>query len=200
MMRDELTTERDREILDHYFVFFPGAVQIYSYHAVESFLDGPLHVVEIGPETEEEDWRYLTVGMSRKPMPAAAADEHRAELLLYSSEQRPELADALAGLASYPFEYETNLGVGHTIAGEAGQGIVPGSPLTEILLTPVYFEDAGFDTWQVSDGTHVQVLWVTPIHTSEREFILKHGWRALVEGPFIEQELDAADLFRGPVA
>ena len=192
-------TQLDREILQHYRTFFGQVHKLYTYQDLGPNRDGGLHVAEFPAGTPQSDWRYLTIGMSRWVMPTAPQPQHRIELLMYSCEHRPELADVLSNLATYPFNNQTHLGIGHTIVGNPEEGVVPGSPLTEILLTPVYFEPYGFSAWQISEETHIEVLWVTPIYPSEREYILRKGWRALVEGPFIEQEVQISDLFRDPV-
>jgi hypothetical protein len=119
--------------------------------------------------------------------------------MMYSAVRQEELANVLAKLASYPYVNSTFLAAGHTIAGKAGEGIVEGSPLTDFLFTPVYFEEDGFDMFQLSDKTHVEVLWATPIYVTERMFAKQHGWKTLVEGPFIEHEIQPGDLWRPAV-
>jgi hypothetical protein len=117
---------------------------------------------------------------------------------MYSRERRKELAEVVATLASYPFIQRTAFTVGDTIAGTPGDGVVDGSPLTEFILTYVYFEAEGIDTIEHDDGTHTQVLWATPLYHSERVFAKIHGWKELI-GLFLREETQPADLFRPAV-
>lgn len=188
---------RDRELVDHY-VRFQGPYQrIFRFDEVPETTPNPIFVLEFAPAVEEYDWIYITAGMSRKPMPLGLPDHH-IELMMYAGQRQEELANVLAKLARYPFVNATRFVVGDTIAGMPGEGIVAGSPLTEFILTHVYFESEGFDTILHSDGSHTHVMWATPIYLSERMFVKQHGWRALVEEVFPEQEVQPADLWRPP--
>jgi hypothetical protein len=197
-MTQELFTPRDQELLSHY-VRFQG-----NYRSITTFGEGPegapkpLFVLEFAPPSEEYDWLYMTLGASRQPMPRQAPT-HRIELLIYARQRQPELANVLAKLALYPFVNDTFLDVGHTIAGTPDTGIIPGSPLTEFLLTYPYFEAEGFDRISHADGSHTQILWATPLYLSERVYVTQHGWRALVEQVFPQHEVQPADLWRAPV-
>ena len=190
--------EWDRNLIRHY-IHFQG-----NYHGLFKFADGdekaprPIYVLEFSPSSQEYDWLYITSGMSRKPM-FMGNDQHRVELIMYSRTQQIELTNTLAKLAMYPFVHETNFAAGHTIAGKPGDGIVTGSPLTDILLTPVYFEAEGFDYVPNVDGTHTHILWATPIYQSELSYIKQHGWRMLIEDLFTKHEVQPADLWRPPV-
>lgn len=122
---------------------------------------------------------------------------YRAEYLFYSSDREPAVNDVLANLAVRPWLYGKVYCDGDTIAGPP-EGLFPDSPLTDLLLAKPYFLDEDFDPVLHKDGTHTHILWVIPIHPSERLFAERSGDLALFE-LFMEQEIDSSDLSRPPV-
>jgi hypothetical protein len=103
----------------------------------------------------------------------------RFELVLLSNERHDALPDMLEALAAYPFVFNTFFTAGDVVAGSPDGGVIPGSPLTEILLTHPYFDKSDFETIQHEDGSHTHILWLMPIHMSERLYAREHGYRAL---------------------
>lgn len=184
------------EVLGRYAEFLGRPAEAWSYDDMPGAGPRRIEVLAFAPSEPGDVWRYVTLGMSSLPMPGLAETTHRVELMLYAYEQHEQLPDVLAGLASYPFVTGAHLDAGHTIAGTPGEGVVPGSPLTEFLFTPLYFEDDRLRQFPLSDGTHVTLLWATPIYLTERRYALEHGWTRLVEGPFTEQEVEPGDLWR----
>jgi hypothetical protein len=194
-------TLREKEIVAHYRRFLGKETRIVRFDGMPEPAPSTIRVLEYAPEQDGDAWAYTTVGVSDKPMPvpgdpAPQHDDHRIELVLYSATQQEELIDALHLLAAYPFVHNTFLSWGHMIAGSPGNGIVEGSPLTEILLSRPYLD--GMDIIHHEDGTHTQLLWVVPIHLSERMYAREHGHGGLEE-LFGEREIDSADLWRPPV-
>lgn len=185
------------ELVQHYTHFQGPVSNVLEFANGPQAAPRPILVLEFAPPSPEYDWLYITAGMGHKPVPQGRWDHH-IELLMYTRQQQEELATSLAQLAMYPYVHNSFFDVGHTIAGEAGAGVVTGSPLTDILLTYVYAEAEGFDTINHSDGTHTQILWATPIYPSERVYAKQRGWKNLIETVFIEQEVQPADLWRPP--
>lgn len=200
--RSELSlSPHDLEVLSHYDRFMGSSISdIFVLAQVP--VDGikPIYVLEYSPPSDEYDWVYLTVGMSRLPMAAPAQiSDPRAELMAYSDRRYEELVDSLAGIAAYPFLHRTFLAQGHTIHGRDGQGIVAGSPLTDVYLTRPYYAEEGFEVIAHGDGTHTHVFWLIPIYPSERVFAAERGWKAL-EALFVEKDAPTSNLMRAPVA
>jgi hypothetical protein len=127
------------------------------------------------------------------------AQHHRIELFVTANGQHDDFVELLTLLAAYPIFYRTYLGLGQTIAGRADQGVVAGSPLTDLFLTAPAGMPPGFDHLDLDDGTHVLLVWVVPVYRSERMLAVEHGWRALEER-FMERRTDTNDLWRAPVA
>ncbi|MBA3945145.1 MAG: suppressor of fused domain protein [Herpetosiphonaceae bacterium] len=190
---------RDTELINHYTKFLGQRSCLFEFKQLDPPSPNPIIVLEFPPRAEGFDWVYVTVGAGRKPMPKTKDPKHRVEFLLYSRQCQAELAHVLAQIAAYPFVNNTLLAAGHTIAGTSHEGVIPGSPLTEFLITPVYFEAEDFDTIRHTDGTHTEVLWATPLYLSERMFVKERGWKVLVEELFIEHEVEPADLWRARV-
>ena len=194
-------TLREKEIVAHYRRFLGKETRIVRFDGMPEPAPSTIRVLEYAPASEGDAWAYVTVGVSDRPMPDpnrpdSQPNDPRLELVAYSATQQEALIDVLPTLAAYPFAHNTFLGWGHMIAGTPGRGIVEGSPLTEILLSRPYLD--GMDIIHHEDGTHTQLLWVVPIHLSERMYAREHGHGALEE-LFAEHEIDSADLWRPPV-
>jgi len=142
-----------------------------------------------------------TVGMAAtiQTIPAdqsCASSEPRTELLIFSEIQDVNrLGQRLRALGDYPFKNKCLLHWWHNLS--LGEPIVPNSPLTAIMLSYPPFEEA-FATFHVSNK-RVDVLWVVPLHESERKFMIQHGINAL-EDQFESQGVDVSDMFRPPVS
>ena len=193
----------DGEVRAHYdrFLGQPSGSRVFG--ELPAPAPSPLTVLEYEPGSPDERWLYVTLGMSRRSMPQPISGEtdaprRRSELVIFSRGRSPELADSLTDLAVYPFALDTFLAEGHTIAGSPGEGIVEGSPLTDIFLTYPVFADEEFKLIRHRDGNHSHVLWVVPVYTSERLYARDKGPEALHE-LFDEHEVDPGDLWRPAV-
>jgi hypothetical protein len=195
----------DRRIIDHYNQHFgmePTQRYIYADELPEEG-PRPITICEYGPFSDDPYWRYVTVGASRVVMcqpegwtgPEVAI---RMELLLYADQSSERLADALVGIASYPFMRQTFLAEGHTIPGSPGRSLIDNSPLTDLLFSRPYLEEAEFEALHFANQDHAHVLWVIPIYPAERTYKATHGFDALTD-LFQEQETDTMNLRRPPV-
>ena len=198
-----LGDRRIEEVEAHYERFIGEPSGVARFDQSSGPAPAPRFVLEYAPESPDYDWVYASLGMSRRSMPAPISDEPdsprmRAELITLTREQQPELPEALAGLTAYPFFNDTFLADGHTIAGTPGQGIVPGSPLTEIFISLPLFADEEFEVIHHSDGSHTHILWVIPVYTSERLYVRKHGAPALHD-LFVREGVAVGD-WRRPAA
>ena len=189
-------SKRECEIVVHYKRYLGIPTEILSCSWEPNVLSSPIHVLKYPPVDDDHDWVYITIGMSNHPIPHSAENQCRIELMMYSMNEVNELAASLMQLSVYPFINAVSFGIGDTIAGEIDVGVVKDSPLTEFLLTPVYFEDKGFDYFTLSDNSHIRILWATPIYLEERLFVKSKGWRTLVEQIFPDKTVYPADLWR----
>lgn len=189
--------EHDLEIIDHYTRFIHSHGRKSEVADLPEPAPHPVAVIEFAPPSEDFDWVYATVGMSRKAMPQSPA-EQRVEIVFYSRQSNSSIVDFLTRLVAYPFVVGTFLAPGHSIAGTPDVGIVESSPLTDVLLTIPYFEPPEFEVVAHSDGSHTHVLWAIPIYTSERLFVNQHGYMALL-ARFSANSTEASNLWRPPV-
>lgn len=144
-----------------------------------------------------------TVGMSAREMnnPEEVADLNQIELIMYlerdwdfDSPIGSAPIKLLHSSARYPFEHDTWLSYGHSIApGDRPQ--VPGS-----LLTGTYFrpppEEKGFEHLDLPDGTACHFLWEIPITDAELYVKVTEGANALdnylIEARYLELDVDRA--------
>jgi hypothetical protein len=193
---------RDLEIVNHYANAYGQANQTFQEDNIPEPAPSTITVLEFAPPSPEYDWEYATVGASSRSIPSeqgAGPDaQHRMELVVYSRKRQPELADLLINLSVYPFLFGTYFASGHTIAGSPGGGVVTGSNLTEILLIHPIFQEPEFEYIHHKDGTHTQILFVVPLHLSERTYAKEHGYLELID-LFGKNKTDTSDLARPPV-
>lgn len=126
---------------------------------------------------------FVTSGMSdeRMKVPREAGPARaRAELVFYASSAKPEYWAWLAWLAQFPFVDSTWLGFGHTV--DNTKPLFPKSDLRYFffLETLVQSDRALFESIKI-EGDPVNVLWVVPISTAEKELKAKSGVGALLD-------------------
>jgi hypothetical protein len=196
-------SERDNELIAHYHKHLGLEVRSIRFGERPAPRPGSITVLEFAPPNPDFDWVYVTVGASRKPMPdpessARHPTGRRFELIMLSDERQDALPDTLEALAAYPFVLNTLFTAGDIVRGSPGEGVLPGSPLTEILLTHPYFDKPEFETIQHKDGSHTHILWLIPIYISERLYAREHSSRTL-EVLFGQNDTDTSDMMRPPV-
>ena len=142
-----------------------------------------------GLYTHRDGQRFvaITVGMSLLPMPVAEMyaegknkpDRIEVGIVLNDSldvQQAQTIANSLSGLAALPWSQVTWLGEGHTVSFSLGEGVRFDnvlltsrlSGLPQLELTPVHDEQ-------------VRMLWLIPIHQTERQAFHTRGDGTLVE-------------------
>jgi hypothetical protein len=190
---------RDRSVHDrilaHYRAVWPGR------HLVDMhFGTGPVgtrlpdfHIVKIAPDQPGGMWTFATIGTWR----ATATESHGLEFVAVAKSESASIFLHIAMTAFYHAgPTENRLGVGHTVS--IGQGWVEGSPLDAILVGRPYLWGPALEHCDLGDR-HVQILWLVPIHESERAFAKTHGLDALEER-FETTSVDYLDPFRPAVA
>ena len=165
------------------------------YHEILSDLVH-IDVHHVAPRPGRLYHTLITSGMSDKPMatPPGAERFRYAEVLLYLPYSW-KLSDAafqdeanywpirlLKMLARFPHEYQTWLGVGHTVPNQ--NPMEPYSAETKLccaLLVPSDMAGEAFFELTVSPGKTIHFLTVWPLYAEEMGFKLKHGMGALGE-------------------
>jgi hypothetical protein len=191
----------ESNIVQHYAHFWGKYDNIFEQTGVLNDSHDSIFVLEFSPDTDDQDWTYATAGMSRSPMfyPdnwQEKSQDNRAEIFIYSKNRNEDLKTLLAALAGYPFLKNTFLAPGHTIPGVQGIG---GNPyLTDILFLRPIGEPTEFEVIHRKNFGHIQMLWIIPIYSSERKFIKRNGWNALVD-LFYDKKAETSDFYRKPV-
>jgi hypothetical protein len=131
-------------------------------------------------------YTLVTGGMSDLPMKVPAEvgpGFSRAEIICYVDEPKEIYMKALRFLARFPHEYETWLGVGHTIPnGQPPAPFFEGSQLAVALLISTIVK-SDFDLlgqFQIH-GEPVNFLWFVPITEAECSFKLQRGMTAVFD-------------------
>jgi len=149
----------------------------------------------IAPRPERNWWTIFTTGMSALPMtiPDGAPEEFRfAELVLQLPPEwkldEASLKDErwwwplrwMKQLARLPHEYQTWLGVHHTVPnGDPAQPFSAETRLCSWILYPVRGHHAALV--KLSDGRAVQLLAMHALHLEEMSFKLNQGSNALLD-------------------
>jgi hypothetical protein len=158
-----------------------------------------VHIV--APRSDRPMWVLFTTGMSGRPMtpPPGSTSElpRRAELVmglpqdwfdagaiasgkLLGTDPRHWPVKVLKYFARFPHEYQTWLGVGHTIPnGDPPEPWAEGTALTGAVLMPPIGVVHPW-TVHVSDGREIALLSPVLLDTAEMDFKLTHGFDALV--------------------
>lgn len=155
-----------------------------------------LDVLEV-PAHDDRPWHTLvTCGMSAQPMVVPDPELPRyAELVIslpptwpldkdvWQDERHYWPVRLLKQLARLPHEYETWLGIGHTVPnGDPPEPYAPDTALCGALIAPVLGWPEGAETLETEDGP-LNFYGVIALHAEEMELKLEQGVEALV-GPF----------------
>jgi hypothetical protein len=189
--RDPSNSPIHNAILGHYRSAF-GVQKMEDIHWTPGPISSVLPDLHIAKTRWRGMWVFATIGAWR-------ATEESPNGLEFVAVARKDDASVLLRLGMIAY-YQAGgpsfqLGVGHTVS--IGEGWVAGSPLEAVLISLPYLWGPSLEHCQLS-GHHVQVLWVIPIHESERAFAIAEGLDAL-EQRFEETSFDYLDPFRPSV-
>jgi hypothetical protein len=188
--------KHDSELLEYYIRLWGQPSERHPFLHPDADSLQPCSVYVFADPADPPTWIYATLGASHQPLPHP--DPHRdayMELFIMTNHPYAELVESIGALALYPFVHRTFLGEGHTIHGRANEGIVAGSPLTDILIANAdYGEDLPMYVVH-ANGRHTHLFWVTPIYASEREYAVTKGWQTLTAA-FDQHQTDVYDLWR----
>lgn len=129
----------------------------------------------------------VTCGMSAAPMrPVCSADIrlHRAELAMCLAPDWPLApftlskcswpVDWLRLLARMPHEFDTSLGLGHSVPNGDPPMPIAGTGFTGIVMMPLVSESKEFRTMHYR-GKHIEMLGVWPVYRQEMSYKLRWG-------------------------
>ncbi|MFA3778093.1 suppressor of fused domain protein [Yersinia sp. 1652 StPb PI] len=160
------------EYIQYYEQHFGPSVK---YYAIDQ---GTWPPMAISQHEKEGIYYFLTVGVSIRPQPWVeilfnddAAKYRRLEMAIaidsqYVNEDNAiHMASALAGFAHVPWSKITWLGEGHTL-----ESAVAPKGYEGYILSSALYADADNLTLPLQQGDPVNMYWVSPVFTSEREF------------------------------
>ncbi len=135
--------------------------------------------VYVHPPHGDRDFTTLvTGGMSDNPMPVPpGACSPRAELLLYVDEPKQEYVELLRFVAQLPYKQQTWYSYGSTMTnGQPPQPIFDGSVLDcYLFLMPIIESDFEICEAVTIVDSPLQLLWVTPVTSAERQLVMDKG-------------------------
>ena len=149
----------------------------------------------VAPTPQRNFFTLVTSGMSDKPMtvPEDAEEFRYAELAIclpptwkldeesFKVEVNYWPVRWLKTLARFPHEFDTWLGMGHTIpTGDPPEPYADNTKLCCMMLLTNSLVEDDFDTLELSDRI-VHFWTLVPLYREEMEYKLKHGVEALVE-------------------
>lgn len=165
------------------------------FHEIIS-LDLHIDMHWVKPARDRPFHTLVTSGMSERPMhtPSEATDFRFAELTILLDAKWPvdhaRFSDEnvywpirlLKTLARYPFEAETWLGMGHSIAAnDPPATLAPATELSSVILLPPLSLGEDFMCMPRPDGTSTYFWTVLPIYTDELAFKIEKGSDALMD-------------------
>lgn len=136
------------------------------------------------PHGDREFTTLVTGGMSDHPMPIPPGPcSPRVELLLYVTEPTEEYVSLLRFLAQLPYTQKTWYSYGSTMTnGQPPRPIFEGSVLDCYVFLPSIIEtDHDICESVVIEEAPLQLLWVVPISSAERQLIMDQDIDAFYE-------------------
>jgi len=147
------------------------------YHELQPII--PHIDVYVHPPHGDRDYTTLiTSGMSDNPMPVPpGAGSPRAELVLYVAEATELCVNLLRFLAQLPYKQNIWYSYGSTMTnGQPLQPIFDGSVLDcYVFIPPIIDSDYEICESAAIADAPLQVLWVVPITSAERQLVMDRG-------------------------
>jgi len=161
----------------------PIAERLQGFH-VEVFAPGP----RLG-----DSWMYITCGAASVLGPYP----RRCEFLILGLRDNELWLELATTIAYYHAGAESQkFGLGHTVP--LGKPLLPGASCDSLLFCFPYPLAPELWRCELSDGTHIQVLWALPITSAERAFNKDHGLDEL-EDRFEKAGIEYWDMSRRSV-
>ena len=155
-----------------------------------------IDIFKYPPTAERPFYTFITSGMSDIPMtlPKELSSEYRRiELVLYTSEDKPEFSEMLRRLAHFPHDNQTWLHWGHTMPnGTPAELLFDSSCLDSFFFIPsIVRPDSELGKRLIWQGEPIHLVWCVPISTAECNYKLEKGSNAIY---------DLFDKFDHPIA
>jgi hypothetical protein len=189
-----------------------GSVREVFHELVSEIVHVDVHV--IAPTAAEPAWTLVTTGMSDLPMhvPDGVDAPRFAELMIrlpaswqvakqvFDDERWYWPVRWLKILARLPHQYDTWLGVGHTIPnGDPPRPLAPATPWSGILIGPPASLPDDAQVATTDAGKRVQIYALYPLHDREMELKLAAGADRLFERLIAAEVDDVVDVKRRSV-
>jgi hypothetical protein len=141
---------------------------------------------------------YVTLGLSRRPLPMPRDREVRQELLFMADDRYPreQVSSFLLTFAEWVQRRGQALLRGDVVG--PGPAVIPDVACNAVYAALPVLHDEGLATWSGSAPATV-LVWVMPVHADEAELVRRQGWDSF-EDLLESREPDFADLDRASVA
>lgn len=160
--------------------------------------DEGIRVVRFADQPEPGVTTYVTLGLSRRPLPMPGGRQVRQELLFVADDRAPaeQVASFLMTFAEWVAGRGRALLRGDVVG--PGPSLIPEVACDSIYAAiPVLHED-GLATFPGSEPPTV-IVWAMPLRRSEAELVRERGWESF-EDLLERRPPDFADLDRPAVA
>lgn len=195
------------EAVDRHLARFVGPVEIVFHEIVSDLVHVDVHLVPAGPERPFHT--LATSGMSDRPMTIPESLRGQVpefvELMIllppswpvdeasWVDESNYWPIRQLKILARLPHEYETWLGMWHSVPhGDPAEPFAAGTEFCATMLAPPIRFPEEFRTIHADDGREIALLAVLPLLPDELAMKLSHGFDALLDGFEVH---DVTELF-----
>lgn len=187
-----LGNEKNIEAISNHIEAYIGPVERVFHELVSDLVHVDIHWIK--PTPKRPVHTLVTSGMSDRPMvvPDECIDMQYAELAItlpanwklsqddFEDESWYWPIRTLKMLARLPHEFDTWLGIGHTVPN--GDPVEPYAANTSfccaLIMPPVFFDD-GFEELHLDDGSTINFYSVFPIYEDEMNFKLTKGLDAV---------------------
>lgn len=171
-----------------------GPVEMVFHELISDLVHIDVHWVK--PSKRRPFHTLITSGMSDRPMtvPDEIIELQFAELAItlppdwkltkedFKDENWYWPIRTMKMLARLPHEFETWLGIGHTVPnGDPAEPYAPGTKQCCALIMPPVFFDEEFETLDLEDGSTIHFYSIMPLYEEEMNFKLSKGLEELID-------------------
>ncbi|APZ94234.1 suppressor of fused domain protein [Fuerstiella marisgermanici] len=185
--------EKNIEAISNHIEAHVGPVEMVFHELISDMVHVDVHWVA---PTKERNWHTLiTSGMSDRAMivPDELVHYEYAELMISLPPDWPLSQEAfedennywpvrlLKGLARLPHEFDTWLGIGHTIPnGDPAEPYAENAAFSCALLMPPIETSEEFHELELDDGSVIHFYAIVPMYEAETNYKLNKGLEALI--------------------
>jgi hypothetical protein len=156
--------------------------------------DGGVRVVSFADQPYAGVRTYVTLGLSRRPLPMPRHREVRQEIVFVAGDRHPaeQAASFLLTFAEHVRGQKRALLRGDVVG--PGPRLIPGVALNAVYAAIPVLHDESFATFSGSEPPTVFV-WAVPLHAAEAKLVRRIGWEEF-EDLLESRDPDLADLDR----